>query len=127
MTDSEYQAGVCNIGSTERTRRWQLGFASFAVAVVYVAAVLFAGLPVTYLLGTFIFLYGGALGVLQAQKGFCAAYGMSGRYGFDDGSGSVEDAADRSSDVKRSLLIIAQASAAAILGTSLLYGAVVSL
>jgi hypothetical protein len=127
MPENEYQAGVCNIGSTERTRRLQLGFGSFALAVVYVAAVLVAGLPVTYLLGTFLFLYGGALGVLQSQKGFCAAYGMSGRYGFDDGSGSVEDAADRSSDAKRSLLIIAQATAAAFLGTSLLFGAVVSL
>ncbi|QCC51021.1 hypothetical protein [Halapricum salinum] len=127
MADSEYQAGVCNIGGTERTRRWQMGFASFAVAVLYVAVVLWFGLPVTYLLGTFVFLYGGALGVLQAQKGFCAAYGMSGRYGFDDGSGSVEDTAALASDRKRSLLIIAQASAAALLGTSLLYGAVLSL
>lgn len=126
MADSEYQAGSCNIDGIERTRRWQMGFASFALAVVYAGVVVLGGFPVAYLLGTFVFFYGGALGVLQAQKEFCAAYGMMGRYGFDDGDGWVEDAGDRWQDRKRSLLIIAQATAAALLGTSLLFGAAIS-
>lgn len=124
---SEYQAGVCNIGGSEQRRRRQLGYASLGVAVVYVAVVLAAGLPAAYVTGTFIFLYGGVLGILQARRRFCAAYGMAGRYGFDDGGGEVTDADDRASDVKRSLLLSTQALMAAIAGTSLAYGLVVSL
>jgi len=119
---SDYQAGACNIGSTERNRRRQMGYVVSAVAVIYVGVVLWLGLPETYLLGTFVFLYGGALGILQARNRFCAAYGMTGRYGFDDGDGTVDDASARSQDRMRAFRLVGKAIAVALAGTAVVYG-----
>lgn len=127
MSSNEYQAGVCNIGGRERTRRRRFGYASLLAGAGYVAVVLAAGFPETYLFGVFIFLYGGVLGVLQARRRFCVAYGMAGRYGFDDGEGNVEDADARARDRKRALLLSAEAIAAAVFGASVIYGLAVSL
>ena len=119
---SEYQAGACNIGGIERDRRRRMGYAVLVVTVLYVGAVLWLGLPETYLLGTFVFLYGGVLGLLQARTRFCAAYGLTGRYGFDEGEGTVDDADARLQDRMRALRLVAKASAIALVGTAAVYG-----
>ncbi|QSG10262.1 hypothetical protein [Halapricum desulfuricans] len=126
MADEAYQPGACNIGAGEQRKRRLLGYASFAVAFAYIAAVLLAGYPETYVLGSFIFLYGGVLGVLQAQRQFCAGYAVAGRYGFDDAEGSVEDSDARSQDIRQALLLSAKALAAAVFLVSVIYGAAVS-
>ncbi|MCU4719370.1 hypothetical protein [Halapricum hydrolyticum] len=126
MAESEYQPGACNIGGAEQRKRRLLGYASFAVAFVYIATVLIAGYPETYLLGSFIFLYGGILGVLQAQRQFCAGYAMAGRYGFDDAEGAVEDEKAHSQDVRQALILTGKALAATVFLVSVIYGAAVS-
>lgn len=126
MASSEYEPGTCNIGGRERKRRRQLGYASLGAAIVYIAGVLVAGYPETYLLGSFIFLYGGILGILQARRQFCAAYGLAGQYGFDDEAGAVEDEAAHSTDRTRALIIMGQALAGAVFLVSVIYGLAVS-
>jgi len=126
MADSEYQPGACNIGSAEQRRRRLLGYASFALAFVYIVAVLIAGYPETYILGSFIFLYGGVLGLLQARRQFCAGYAVAGHYGFDDAEGAVEDSDAHSQDIRQAALITGKALAATVFLVSVIYGAAVS-
>jgi hypothetical protein len=127
MASSEYEPGTCNIGGQERKRRRQMGYLSFGIAGVYIAGVLAAGYPETYLLGSFIFLYGGVLGVLQARRRFCAAYGLAGQYGFDEDAGAVEDDTANSTDRTRALILMGQALAGAVFLVSVIYGIAVSL
>ena len=121
MSGSDYQAGACNIGGQERTQRRLLGYAGLTGTAVLVAAVFALELPQSYLLGTFPLLFGGTLGVLQARQRFCVAYGMAGRYGFDEGSGSVEAEDARSMDRKRALSIGGRALLVAAVGTGVVY------
>lgn len=121
---SDYQAGACNIGGQERSMRRLAGYGSLAAAAVYLAAVVALELPDSYVLGVGAFLFGGAIGLLQSRERFCVAYGMAGRYGFDDGSGAVEDAAARSRDRKRAAVIAGKAAAVAVVGTAVAYGLV---
>ncbi|MUV90062.1 hypothetical protein GJ629_09285 [Halapricum sp. CBA1109] len=126
MSDSQYQAGACNIGGRERESRRRLGYAGFALAVVYTLAAMALSLPPDFAAGTGVLVYGGALGVLQARERFCVAYGMTGQYGFDGEEGAIEDSAARSTDLKRSLVLSAKASLLGVLGTGVGYGLLVA-
>jgi len=126
MADSEYRPGACNIGGAEQRRRRLLGAGSLALAFAYLAVVLIAGYPETYILGSFIFLYGGVLGLLQARRQFCAGYAVAGHYGFDDAEGTVEDSDAHSRDIRQALLITGQALAATVFLVSVIYGVAVS-
>lgn len=121
---TEYQAGACNIGGQERSQRRLAGYGSLTVGAVYLAAVVALSLPPIYSVGVGAFVFGGAIGLLQSRERFCVAYGMTGRYGFDDGSGAVADSAARSRDRKHAAVIAGKAGAIALVGTILAYGLV---
>jgi hypothetical protein len=122
MSHEQYRAGACNIGGRERRQRRLLGYGSLLAGVAYLAAVVALSLDPVYAAGVGAFVYGGVLGVLQARERFCVAYGMAGQYGFDDGSGSVADSAQRSRDRKRAVVLSAKAGAVAILAAVGAYG-----
>lgn len=122
MSHEEYQAGTCNIGTNERSQRRLAGYASLVVGIVYLLGVLALDLPGVYGAGLGVFAFGGAIGLLQSRERFCVAYGMAGQYGFDDGSGSVEDAGQRSRDRKHAIVLSAKAGAVAVVGAIAGYG-----
>jgi len=122
MSHEQYRAGACNIGGQERRQRRLLGYGSLLAGVVYLTVVVALSLDPVYAAGVGAFAYGGVLGVLQARERFCVAYGMAGQYGFDDGSGSVADGAQRSRDRKRAVALSAKAGVVAVLAAGAAYG-----
>ncbi len=121
---AEYQPGVCNIGADERRIRRYAGTAAFVAAALYVVAVVGLSMPATALLGVFVPLFGGFVGLLQDRYRFCAGFGVLGRYdlsGSGGTAGSVDDAEAVRRDRRRAVTILAYAVAAAAAGTALVY------
>jgi hypothetical protein len=122
---SEYQPGTCNIGRNERKKRRVAGTLSFLVAVGYVAFVVATGRPDTLLLGSFPFLFGGFIGVVQDRMGFCVAFGALARYdlsgsGGDAGQVTNEEALKR--DRIRAFQVFAIAAGLSVVTTLVVYG-----
>lgn len=145
-TPSGYRPGVCNIGSTERRRRYRYAGISGVVAVAYAAGVLAWSVPTALLLGLFVPLSLGTEFLLQARRSFCASLGFRGRFDLRgdewgaeadapavaDGGGGGDDAAgaagrvtgpaaraaDRRYALRLTLLGVLGGSA----GTALVYG-----
>jgi len=119
---SEYQPGVCNIGSDQRrARRWS-GLASFAVAAAVVVGVAAGLLPPGFSWATAPFLFGGWVGVFQDRFRFCVAFGALARYDFSGSGGSSGNAAEAEAvraDRKRALKILALAAVATAVTTVL--------
>jgi len=127
---TEYQPGVCNIGRTEQRKRRNMGLASFAAAVAYLAVFLWLDLPDPYLLGVFAPVFGGFIGILQDHFRFCAGFAAIARYdlaGSGDDAGSVTDADAVRRDRKRAFQIVAYAALAAVVVTAVVYVAVTAI
>jgi hypothetical protein len=125
---SEYQPGVCNIGTDERRKRRTLGVASAVAGAGVALFALATGRPETTLFWTFPLWTGAFVGVFQDRMGFCVGFGVMARYdltgsGGDAGSVSEREAVRR--DRRRALEVLAYALAAATLTTATLYGVAV--
>lgn len=124
---SGYQPGTCNIGPTERRRRRAIGGLSLLVAAGYVAFVVATGRPAGLLLGAFPFLFGGLLGIVQDRMGFCAGFGVLGRYdlsGADGGdAGRSSEAAAVRRDRVQAFRVVAIALGGALVATLVVYAA----
>ena len=115
---TEYQPGVCNIGTVERRRRRLAGLGSFVVAAAVVVAVAAGAIPTTTLWGAVPFVFGGWIGVLQDRFNFCVAFGALARYdlsGSGGASGSVVEAEAVSADRRKALKILLLSAAATAL------------
>jgi hypothetical protein len=122
---SEYQPGVCNIGTEERRKRRTVGIASGVAAAGVTAYLLATGRPEATLLWTLPLWVGTFVGVFQDRLGFCVGFGVMARYdltgsGGDAGSVSEREAVRR--DRRRALEVLAYALAAGVLTTVTLYG-----
>ncbi len=84
---SEYQPGVCNIGTVQRKQRFGYAAAAAAVAVGYVAACLSGVLPRVLLVGVFVPLAVAFEWGLQAASSFCVRLALVGRYDFRGSDG----------------------------------------
>jgi ferric-dicitrate binding protein FerR (iron transport regulator) len=136
MTDAPpgYRPGVCNIGPSERRRRYRYAGVSGVVAVACAAAVLAWSVPNVLLIGLFVPLSLGTEFLLQAQRSFCAVLGFRGRFDLDGGTdgsmvpdggaGHVTDPAARRADRRHAARLTVLGVLGGATGTALVYGAV---
>lgn len=122
---SEYQPGVCNIGTDERRKRRTLGAVSALAAGGASLFVLATGRPAVTLLWTFPLWVGAFVGLFQDRMGFCVGFGVMARYdltgsGGDAGTVSETEAVRR--DRRRALEVLGFALLAAALTTASVYG-----
>ncbi len=117
-----YRPGVCNIGPAEIARRRRAGYLGLAVAAALAVALLASGAPPLLRLLVGLPLAGGAVGLLQARLGFCAAFGMAGvrNFGALGRVESVEVSGARRADRTKALAIFLAASAIGFAGAALL-------
>ena len=117
-----YQAGVCNIGGAEVTRRRQvaiLGGVLFLALALYSIIQNFSPIATLVLIApASIF----AIGFVQSRKRFCLAYGLMGTFNFQKlGSiTKVEDKAALAADRKMAFQIIVQSMGLALILTSII-------
>lgn len=106
--ESQYEPGVCNIGTGERNRRRLSGHVGFLLGTAFlVAVIVFSAPPRTAILSGGFFSIG-ALGYLQARTGFCAYYGATGQYNTGPISADpivVGEEESRARDRRRAILI----------------------
>ena len=126
-SESRYRPGVCNIGASERRKRYRYAAVAFAAAVGYLLVVLASGAPPILLVGLFVPVSLGVELALQARRDFCAALALSGRYSFDDESGAVEDPSARRTDRNVGIRFVCVGLAAGAVTSALAYGVAVSL
>jgi hypothetical protein len=122
---SEYQPGVCNIGTEERRKRRTVGIASGVAAAGIAAYLLVTGRPESTLLWTMPLWIGTFVGFFQDRMGFCVGFGVMARYdltgsGGDAGTVSEREAVRR--DRRRAIEVLGYALAAGLLTTVVLYG-----
>lgn len=125
---SEYQPGVCNIGSDERRKRRTAGVVSAGAAGGVTLFVLAAGYPETALLWTFPLWVGGFVGFFQDRLGFCVGLGVLARYdltGSGGGAGTVSESAAVRRDRRRAAEVLGYALLAALVTTAAVYSVAV--
>lgn len=125
--ESRYRPGACNIGGSERRRRYRYAAVAFGAAAAYLAAVLLADAPTVLLVGLFVPFSLGTEWALQARRSFCASLALSGRYSFEGDEGTVADADAHRSDRNAGLVFAGVGLAVGTVATGVVYGAVVLL
>lgn len=80
---TSYVPGTCNIGSAEIAQRRRVGWAGVGLGLL--AVIVLIVVDASPVLRTLVFLpfAGGAIGLVQARRGFCMAYGWLGVFNFD--------------------------------------------
>jgi hypothetical protein len=79
---ADYQAGVCNIGPEEISRRRRAGHFGAAITVGLLIGLIALGLPPIFRLVLILPAAAAASGYLQAWLKFCAGFGRLGVYNF---------------------------------------------
>ncbi len=117
MDSPGYQAGACNIGPAEISRRRMAGYLGMGAAVALGAVLLAVDAPPASRLLVALPVAGGLVGFIQARSRFCANYGLRGirNMGAIGDEERVEDVEARKADRRRALRIV---------GTSVLGGLV---
>ncbi len=123
MQSQNYVPGVCNIGKSEIRRRQAAGWTGLILTLVLFGLLAFIDAPRIWRLLIFIPAMIAAIGFFQASMQFCAYFGMSGVYNFEDvgKTDSVLESEFRAKDMRRSWQIIIYSVVAAILITALAY------
>jgi len=106
---STYVPGVCNIGREEIKLRKFVGWLGIACTLILWGYFISAKVEPLWRLSLFFPAMMGAIGIIQAQMGFCAKYGMGGVFSFGPEVGktdTVEQAEYRKQDRKKALLIV---------------------
>lgn len=109
----EYQAGVCNIGAREITRRRAVGIAALVFALISGYTLLMANdLNKSARWGIFFPLLVSAIGFIQARNKFCLAYGLAGTFNFGKigDMQRVFDTESKRTDRKKAFSILIQAA-----------------
>lgn len=119
MGETEYQAGVCNIGGPEVARRKkvaQLGAAFFTAVGVYL---LVSESPATSATFAFAPALIAAVGFVQSRKKFCFAFGLLGTFNFAE-LGKISKVLSKeeiAADRRQALVIVAQSIGLALSAT----------
>jgi len=114
---AEYQAGVCNIGSAEISRRMRSGWIGVGATTILALVLFLFRVPAVWRLSLFVPAFFAATGFLQGFMHFCAGFGMRGVFNFGRQVGKtekVEQAEYRRKDKQKALQILAYSALIAI-------------
>lgn len=121
---TEYRPGVCNIGHSEQRKRYALGLASTAVAVLLTGLLALDMMPVFAIGGVLIASFLAFEGFLQGYLSFCVGFASKGIYDTSESGGEreeVEDENSRKKDKVRALQIHMYSLTGAITVTAFIY------
>jgi len=115
-----YQSGVCNIGPSEIAQRKKVAMAGFISAAIFGVLVSLSGSHSPVRFAIFLPLLIGSIGLIQARKKFCLAFGLLGVYNFGivGRQERVVDEFARAADRKVANKIILQSLALAVVLTA---------
>lgn len=114
---SEYQPGVCNIGSAEIARRKRAGWIGVGATAILSLVVFLFHVPAIWRLSLFVPAFFAATGILQGFMHFCAGFGMRGVFNLGPQVGKTEyvkQAEYRQKDKQKAFQITAYSALIAI-------------
>ena len=123
MSDNQYVAGSCNIGTGEIRRRQIVAIIGSALSVSALIGFISTSAEPSLRLGIFIPLAVASIGWVQSKRKFCLAYGLMGTFNFGKlGQLSrVQDKAARAADRKTAGVILTQSHSLAAVLTLVVY------
>ena len=123
MSDNQYVAGSCNIGTGEIRRRQIVAIIGSALSVSALIGFISTSAEPSLRLGIFIPLAVASIGWVQSKRKFCLAYGLMGTFNFGKlGQLSrVQDKAALAADRKTALVILTQSLSLAAVLTLVVY------
>lgn len=117
MNNQSYQAGVCNINTTEIAYRRKAGYISFGITIIiFVTAFLLRNIVIAGAVGIFASIT--AISFLQAKNKFCVAYAGSGKQNATEGekeAREIKNGKDRALDKAKANKMYLQAAVIGIL------------
>ncbi|MFX0064662.1 MAG: hypothetical protein ACFFC7_21020 [Candidatus Hermodarchaeota archaeon] len=117
MTSKDtYIPGVCNIGDAETTQRRRVGWVGLIVTIIGLFVLIFLNFEPLFAFLLFFPASFSALGFIQARKRFCALYGLTSVYNFDEIGMQiqVEEKENQARDRKEAYILILQSMAVGI-------------
>ena len=123
MSDNQYVAGSCNIGTGEIRRRQLVAIIGSALSVSALIGFISTSAEPSLRLGIFIPLAVASIGWVQSKRKFCLAYGLMGTFNFGKlGQLSrVQDKAALAADRKTAVVILTQSLSLAAVLTLVVY------
>lgn len=123
MSDNQYVAGSCNIGTGEIRRRKIVAIIGSALSVSALIGFISTSAEPSLRLGIFIPLAVASIGWVQSKRKFCLAYGLMGTFNFGKlGQLSrVQDKAALAADRKTAVVILTQSLSLAAVLTLVVY------
>lgn len=123
MSDNQYVAGSCNIGTGEIRRRQIVAIIGSALSVSALIGFISTSAEPSLRLGIFIPLAVASIGWVQSKRKFCLAYGLMGTFNFGKlGQLSrVQDKAALTADRKTAVVILTQSLSLAAVLTLVVY------
>jgi hypothetical protein len=115
MSETQYLSGTCNIGEAEIQQRRRIGYIGLALTIITIIIylTLIYSIKLAPIFGILVFIPAiiSTIGLLQARKKFCAAYGLAHEQNVSLKLGvtrQVEDEISRRKDRNKALRIIFQ-------------------
>lgn len=123
MSNNQYVAGSCNIGTGEIRRRQIVAIIGSALSVSALIGFISTSAEPSLRLGIFIPLAVASIGWVQSKRKFCLAYGLMGTFNFGKlGQLSrVQDKAALAADRKTAVVILTQSLSLAAVLTLVVY------
>ena len=123
MSDNQYVAGSCNIGTGEIRRRQIVAIIGSALSVSALIGFISTSAEPSLRLGIFIPLAVASIGWVQSKRKFCLAYGLMGTFNFGKlGQLSrVQGKAALAADRKTAVVILTQSLSLAAVLTLVVY------
>jgi hypothetical protein len=123
MSDNQYVAGTCNIGTGEIRRRQIVAVIGSILSVSALVGFISTKAEPLLRLGIFIPLAVASIGWVQSRRKFCLAYGLMGTFNFGKlGQLSrVQDKAALAADRKTAVVILTQSLSLAAVLTVVVY------
>jgi hypothetical protein len=123
MSDNQYVAGSCNIGTGEIRRRQIVAIIGSALSVSALIGFISTSAEPSLRLGIFIPLAVASIGWVQSKRKFCLAYGLMGTFNFGKlGQLSrVQDKSALAADRKTAVVILTQSLSLAAVLTLVVY------
>ena len=126
MTEIEYKSGSCNIGEAEIQQRRRIGYIGLILTIITIISylILVYTIKLTPIYGIIVFIPAimTTVGILQARRKFCAAYGLAHQQNVSLKLGvtqQVEDEQSRRKDRNKALKIIFESVVYALIITIL--------
>jgi hypothetical protein len=113
---AEYIPGTCNLGKSEVRRRQIVALIGAAFSISSGVTLASSDVSTIGKFSVFLPLMVFAIGFVQSRKKFCLAYGLAGTFNLGKMGeiSKVQNPADRATDRKTALVILAQSAALAL-------------